>query len=96
MKNIAVLLGDGVSNEIIDSAIKVLDKVSELYNIKLKYEYTNKEEIILESNIVVSTYKESTKNKNTPKKTFWSVIRNLIFKIWNFIKKIFIFFKELI
>ena len=66
------------------------------YTIKLKYEYTNKEEIILESNIVVSTYKENTKNKNTPKKTFWSVIRNLIFKIWNFIKKIFIFFKELI
>ena len=41
MKNIAVLLGDGVSNEIIDSAIKVLDKVSELYNIKLKYEYAS-------------------------------------------------------
>ena len=41
MKNIAVLLGDGVSNEIIDSAIKVLDKVSELYDIKLKYEYAS-------------------------------------------------------
>lgn len=39
MKNIAVLEGDGVSDEILSSAIKVLDKVSKVYNIDFKYTY---------------------------------------------------------
>ncbi len=39
MKNIAVLLGDGVGGEIISSAIKVLDRVSEKYNLKFQYNY---------------------------------------------------------
>ena len=66
------------------------------YIVKLKYEYADQKEIILESNIVVSTYEENLENKNTPKKTFWSVIRNFIINIWTYIKKIFIFFKRLI
>lgn len=37
MKNIAVLEGDGVSDEILESAIKVLDKISEVYDIKFNY-----------------------------------------------------------
>ena len=39
MKNIAVLMGDGVSNEIIESAIRVLNKVSEVYKLKFNYNY---------------------------------------------------------
>lgn len=39
MKNIAVLLGDGVGGEIIASAIKVLDKVSSKYNLEFQYNY---------------------------------------------------------
>ncbi len=39
MKNIAVLLGDGVAGEIISSALKVLDRVSEKYNLEFKYNY---------------------------------------------------------
>lgn len=38
-KNIAVLLGDGVSSEILESAVKVLDKVSTIYNFKFNYNY---------------------------------------------------------
>ena len=40
MKNIAVLQGDGVGVEILDCAIKVLDKVSKKYNIDFKYNYS--------------------------------------------------------
>ena len=39
MKNIAFLMGDGVSDEIIASAIKVLDKVSNVYKLNLNYKY---------------------------------------------------------
>lgn len=39
MKNIAILMGDGVSNEIINSGIKVLNKVSEIYKLDFKYNY---------------------------------------------------------
>ena len=39
MKNIAVLMGDGVSNEILDSALKVLEKVAEVYKLKFNYNY---------------------------------------------------------
>lgn len=39
MKNIAVLLGDGVASEILSSAVAVLDKISEIYNIKFNYNY---------------------------------------------------------
>jgi len=38
MKNIAILNGDGVAGEILDSAIRVLDKVKDVY--KLDYNYT--------------------------------------------------------
>lgn len=41
MKNIAVLVGDGVASEILDSAIKVLDKVSEVYKLNFKYNYAS-------------------------------------------------------
>lgn len=36
-KNIAILLGDGVAQEILDSAIYILDKVSKVYNLDFKY-----------------------------------------------------------
>lgn len=36
-KNIAVLLGDGVSDEILNSALVVLDKISKIYDIKFNY-----------------------------------------------------------
>ncbi len=39
MKNIAILEGDGVSDEILDSAVKVLDRVGEIYNLDLNYIY---------------------------------------------------------
>lgn len=39
MKNIAVLMGDGVGVEIVQSAIKVLDRISEVYKINFNYEY---------------------------------------------------------
>lgn len=39
MKSIAVLMGDGVAGEILDSAIRVLDKVSKVYNLNYNYEY---------------------------------------------------------
>ena len=41
MYNIAVLLGDGVAGEILDSAIRVLDKVSSVYNLDFKYNYAS-------------------------------------------------------
>ena len=41
MKNIAVLLGDGVGVEIIQSAIKVLDRVKEVYNLDFNYNYAS-------------------------------------------------------
>ena len=39
LKNIAVLMGDGVSGEILSSAIKVLDKISSVYKLNFKYNY---------------------------------------------------------
>ncbi len=39
MKKIAVLLGDGCGVEIVESAIRVLDKVSNVYNLNLEYDY---------------------------------------------------------
>ncbi len=39
MKNIAVLEGDGISDEVLSSAIKVLDSVSKTYNLDFKYNY---------------------------------------------------------
>ncbi|MBR5304809.1 MAG: 3-isopropylmalate dehydrogenase [Candidatus Gastranaerophilales bacterium] len=39
MKNIAVLLGDGVAGEILDSAVKVLNKVAEVYKLEFNYNY---------------------------------------------------------
>ena len=41
MKNIAVLVGDGVASEILDSAISVLDKVSQVYKINFNYNYAS-------------------------------------------------------
>jgi len=40
-KNIAVLLGDGTGVEIIQSAIKVLDKVAKVYNFDFNYNYAS-------------------------------------------------------
>ncbi len=39
MKNIAVLMGDGVGIEILEQTIRVLDKVSSVYGLNLKYNY---------------------------------------------------------
>ena len=39
MKNIAVLMGDGVASEILDSAVKVLNKISDVYKIDFNFEY---------------------------------------------------------
>jgi len=65
------------------------------YKLKIKYENELSNEIIIESNIIVDSYsKEQT--KNTPKKSFWSAIRQLFIKIYKSIKKIFSFFKRLI
>ena len=40
-KNIAVLQGDGVGVEIVESAVKVLDKVSKTYNLEFEYSYAS-------------------------------------------------------
>ena len=40
MKNIAVLMGDGVGVEILEQTIRVLDKVSSIYKLDFKYHYT--------------------------------------------------------
>ncbi len=39
MKNITVLMGDGVSGEILSCAVKVLDRISQIYNLSFKYNY---------------------------------------------------------
>lgn len=65
------------------------------YSIKLECKKSDNSKIILESNIVVSSYKKEGK-KNTPKKTFWSAIIDLFHKFLDFIKKIFKSLKELI
>ena len=39
MKNIAVLQGDGCGVEIVDAAVKVLDKVAKKYNLEFSYSY---------------------------------------------------------
>lgn len=41
MNNIAVLLGDGTGVEIIQSAIKILDKVKNVYNLEFNYNYAS-------------------------------------------------------
>ena len=41
MKNIAILLGDGVSNEIISSAVAVLDKIQKVYKLEFNYNYAS-------------------------------------------------------
>ncbi len=65
------------------------------HSVKLECEKNDNSKIILQSNIVVSSYKKE-ENKNTPKKTFWSVIKDLFNKFINFIKKLFKYLKELI
>lgn len=68
-----------------------------LYTLKLEYTYDNFPNKIIESNIIVEDYlKKDTQNKNTPKNSFWSVIKNLFAKIWKFITSIFLWFKKLI
>lgn len=62
------------------------------YKIKLYYEFTN-ENIIIEADVIVedlSVNKDTAKEK-TPKKSLWSVIKNILLSIWNFIKRIFSF-----
>ena len=39
MKNIAVLLGDGVGVEIVESAVEVLKKIDSIYKFDFKYNY---------------------------------------------------------
>lgn len=39
MKNIAILVGDGVASEILDSAVSVLNRISDVYNIKFNYNF---------------------------------------------------------
>ena len=41
MKNIAILLGDGVGVEIIQSGIKVLDKIKQVYNLEFNYNHAS-------------------------------------------------------
>ena len=40
-KNIAVLPGDGIGPEIMSEALKVLDKISEIYDVKFSYEHAD-------------------------------------------------------
>ena len=51
MKKIAVLLGDGCGPEIIQAGLKVLDKISDVYN--LKFEYNFKIVILLNINRLI-------------------------------------------
>ncbi len=41
MKKIAVLPGDGIGPEVMDQAVKVLEKVSSLYKLNIEYEYAD-------------------------------------------------------
>ena len=41
MKKIAVLPGDGIGTEVMEQAVKVLDKVSTIYNFSLEYEFAD-------------------------------------------------------
>lgn len=61
------------------------------YKIEVKYQYENNENISIETYIVVDDYTKKEEQKNTPKKNFWSVVKNFLIKIWNFIKYIFTF-----
>jgi hypothetical protein len=67
------------------------------YKLQLKYEYNNDTHSLLETNIIIfdNTQKEKV-NKNTPKRTFWCILKNLFEKLINFIKRIFTFFRKLI
>lgn len=64
------------------------------YLVELNYEYENGEEINIETKIIIDSFnsKESKEQpKNTPKQTFWSVLKDFFLKIWNFVKYIFSF-----
>jgi 3-isopropylmalate dehydrogenase len=41
LKKIAVLPGDGIGTEVMEQAVKVLDKVSTIYNFSLEYEFAD-------------------------------------------------------
>lgn len=67
------------------------------YKIKLDYSLKDTSSIVIETNILVEDLTANSKqNKSTPKKTFWSTIKSFFNKIWNFIKQIIIWFKQLI
>lgn len=63
------------------------------YFVELSYEYENGDYINIETCIVVDSYNQTTKEeiKSTPKKTFWSAIKEIFLKIWNYIKYFFSF-----
>lgn len=92
---------NNINNSKIKNIIILENTYSKNYNIegtyfvKLECEHTDNSKTILESNIIVSSYNKSTK-KNTPKKSFWSVIKNFFNKLINFIKKLYKQLKELI
>lgn len=65
------------------------------YIIELNYEYENGDNINVETKIIVDTFNNETtatqEQKNTPNKTFWSVIKDFFLKIWNLLKNFFSF-----
>ena len=67
------------------------------YSLKLKYTHTDNSQTLLESSITIldSNIQEKEENKSTHN-NFWSALKTLLIKLWNFIKRIFLFFKELI
>lgn len=67
-----------------------------VYSIKMEYENDTSNKVILESNIVVTNYKEDTTTKKTPKNNFWSTLKNFFIKIYSFFKKLFYKLKNLI
>lgn len=79
-----------ISYEVLEDTYSNSKNIPGEYKVKLYYEFDN-ENIIIEADIIVddlSVNKDDIKEK-TPKKSLWSIIKNIILSIWNFIKRIF-------
>lgn len=94
---------NNIDYQTVSSVIILEDNYSEnnktpgTYSIKLKYTHTDNSQTILEANITVLDQNIEIKEENkSTHNNFWSALKTLLIKFWNFIKRIFSFFKKLI
>lgn len=81
-----------LSYEIIEDTYSDNKNIPGEYKVKLYYEFEN-ECIVLEADIVVDDLSENNEEikEKTPKKSLWSIFKNIILSILNFLKRIFSF-----